>query len=155
MFIRSRLLAPAVLVILAALPASAQTRDTPGRFTMQPIEGGFLRLDTQTGAVSTCRAGSENLVLCQPAQEEQQGLAKEIARLRAENVELKAEVKRLQEIADAQPGPPTAGPPVEKFQLPSEEDVDSALDYLERMFKKFRDRLRNLEEDGKKPGTPL
>ena len=71
MSIRPRLLAPVVLAVLAALPASAQTRDAPGRFTMQPIEGGFLRLDTQTGAVSTCRAGAENLVLCQPAQEEQ------------------------------------------------------------------------------------
>jgi len=155
MFHRTRLLAPVVLVVLATLPASAQPREAPGRFTMQPIEGGFLRLDTQTGAVSTCRAGAGNLVLCQPAQEEQQGLAKEIARLNAENVELKAEVKRLQETAGAQPGPPVAGPPAEKFQLPSEEDVDSALDYLEGMFKKFRDRLRNLEQDGKKPGTPL
>lgn len=152
---KAHLLAPAVLAVLAVLPASAQTRDAPGRFTMQPIEGGFLRLDTQTGAVSTCRAGTGNLVLCQPAQEEQQSLANEIARLRAENVELKAEVKRLQEIAGAQPGPPEAGPPAEKFQLPSEEDVDSALDYLERMFKKFRDRLQNLEKDSKKPGTPL
>lgn len=152
---RTRFLAPAVLAVLAAFPAAAQPRETPGRFTMQPIEGGFLRLDTQTGAVSTCRAGTGNLVLCQPAQEEQQGLAKEIARLRAENVELKAEVKRLEEIAGAQHGPPAAGPPGGKFQLPTEEEVDGALDYLERMIKKFRDRLQNLEEDGKKPGTPL
>ena len=50
---RTRFLVPAVLAVLAAVPASAQTRDAPGRFTMQPIEGGFLRLDTQTGAVST------------------------------------------------------------------------------------------------------
>jgi hypothetical protein len=150
---RFRLLAPAALVVLASLPASAQTRDVPGRYTMQPIEGGFLRLDTQTGAVSTCRAGTGNLVLCQPAQEESQGLAKEIAQLRAENIELKAEVKRLQEIAGIQP--PPIGPPAEKFQLPTEEEVDSALDYVERMFKKFRDRLQNLEKDEKKPGTPL
>ena len=151
---RFRLLAPAALAVLASLPASAQTRDVPGRYTMQPIEGGFLRLDTQTGAVSTCRTGTGNLVLCQPAQEESQGLAKEIAQLRAENIELKAEVKRLQETAGIQP-PPPAGPPAEKFQLPTEEEVDSALDYVERMFKKFRDRLQNLEKDGKKPGTPL
>ncbi len=153
---RTRLLAPAVLVLLATLPASAQTRDAPGRYTMQPIEGGFLRLDTQTGAVSTCRAGTGSLVLCQPAQEESQGLAKELAQLRAENIELKAEVRRLQEIAGVTPRPPVAEPPTnEKFQLPSEEDVDNALDYVERMFKKFRDRLRSLEQDGKKPGTPL
>lgn len=159
MSIRPRLLAPVVLAVLATLPASAQTRDAPGRFTMQPIEGGFLRLDTQTGAVSTCRAGTGNLVLCQPAQEEQQGLAKEIARLRVENDALKAEVKRLEQIAGVQPAPPVTEPPGEKFQLPTEEEVDSALDYVERMFKKFRDRLRNLEQDEKpvekKPGTPL
>jgi hypothetical protein len=152
----TRILATAVLAALAALPASAQSRDVPGRFTMQPIEGGFLRLDTQTGAVSTCRAGAGNVVLCQPAQEENQGLAKEIARLRAENTELKAEVKRLQELAAVIPPPPAAEPPgKEKFQLPTEEDVDHALDYVERMFKKFRERLRNLEEDNKKPGRSL
>ncbi|MBN9260484.1 MAG: hypothetical protein J0I57_19640 [Hyphomicrobium sp.] len=152
----TRLLAPAALAILAVLPASAQTRDVPGRFTMQPIEGGFLRLDTQTGAVSTCRTGSGNLVLCQPAQEESQGLAKEIERLRTENLDLRAEIKRLQTAAvpGAPSQPPVAEPPgKEKFQLPSEEDVDGALDYVERMFKKFRDRLRSLEEDNKKPGT--
>lgn len=156
---RTHLLVPALLAVVATLPASAQTpapaRETPGRFAMQPIDGGFMRLDTQTGAVSVCRPGTGNLVLCQPAQDEQQATAKELGRLRTENTELKAEVKRLQEIAGAQPGPPVTGPPAEKFQLPSEEDVDHALDYLERMFKKFRDRLRNLEEDGKKPGTPL
>ena len=152
--IRTRLLALALFAVFAAPPASAQTGDAPGRFTMQPIEGGFLRLDTQTGAVSTCRAGTGNVVFCQPAQDEKQGLAKEIERLRAENLELRAEVKRLEETAGLAP---PAGPPGEKFQLPSEEDVDSALDYLERMVKKFRDRMRSLEEDTapKKPGTPL
>ena len=28
------------------------------------------------------------------------------------------------------------------MQLPTEEEVDKALDYAERMFKKFRDRLQ-------------
>ncbi|MFN3745708.1 MAG: hypothetical protein ACK4TL_13475 [Hyphomicrobiaceae bacterium] len=154
MTIRTRLLVPAILAGLTVIPAAAQTREAPGRFTMQPVEGGFLRLDTQTGAVSLCRPGTGNLVVCQPAQEEQ-GLAQEIARLRAENLELKAEVKRLKETAGLT-SPDTERPGKEKFQLPSEEDVDSALDYLERMFKKFRDRLRRLDEDGgKKPGTPL
>jgi len=147
------------LALLAAgtLPASAQTSGAPGRFVMQPIEGGFLRLDTQTGAVSTCRAGGGNVVLCQPAQEEQQALAKENERLRSENAALKDQIKQLQTAAGPGVPPPAVVEPPgkEKFQLPSEEDVDSALDYLERMFKKFRDRLRNLEEDSKQTGKPL
>ncbi len=151
---RTRLIASALLVGLATIPAAAQMRDaprdTPGRFTMQPVDGGFLRLDTQTGAVAMCRPGAGGAVTCQTAEGEQT-LAAEVARLRAENVALRAEVKRLQEIAGVTPPP---GPPAEKFQLPSEQDVDQALDYVERMYKKFRDRLQNLDKDTK-PGTPL
>lgn len=157
--IRSRLLASALLAALATIPAAAQTRDAPrdapGRYTMQPVDGGFLRLDTQTGAVAMCRPGAGGAVTCQPADGEQT-LAAEVARLRAENIELKAEIKRLEAIAGVgRPAAPGTEPPAEKFQLPSEQDVDQALDYVERMYKKFRDRLRNLESDTRKPGTPL
>jgi hypothetical protein len=152
---RTRLLASALLVGVATIPAAAQMRDAPGRFSMQPVDGGFLRLDTQTGAVAMCRPGAGGAVVCQPSDGEQT-LAAEVARLRAENVALRAEVKRLQDVAGINPpvGPPV-GPPAEKFQLPSEQDVDQALDYVERMYKKFRDRLRNLESESRKPGTPL
>ncbi len=81
---------------------------------------------------------------------------RELARLRAENTDLKAEVKRLEEVAglSGRGGPQLNSQPPEKLQLPTEQDVDQALDYVERMYKKFRDRLRNLESSGK-PGTPL
>lgn len=149
---RTRLLAPAALATLAALsiiPASAQTREAPGRYTMQPVEGGFLRLDTQTGAVAMCRPGASG-VACQPSQDDA-GLAKEIARLQAENIGLKAEIRRLEEIA----GPAAVPKKDEKLQLPTEQEVDQALDYVERMYKKFRDRLQNLDSGAPKPGTPL
>ncbi len=153
---RTRILASALLVALATIPAAAQTRDAaPGRFSMQPVDGGFLRLDTQTGAVSMCRPGAGGAVACLPAEGEQRTtLADELARLRAENTALKAEVKRLETIAGTgRPMAPSTEPP-EKFQLPSEQDVDQALDYVERMYKKFRDRLQNLDKPSK-PGTPL
>ena len=85
-------------------------------------------------------------------------LAAEVERLRAENVALRAEVKRLEMIAGVdRPMAPSTEPPADKFQLPSEQDVDQALDYVERMYKKFRDRLQSLDKDTKpaKPGTPL
>ena len=152
---RIRIAAPALLALAMTLPAAAQVREAPGRYTMQPVDGGFLRLDTQTGAVTMCRPGAGGTVSCQPSQGDQ-GLPGEVARLQAENIELKAEVKRLEAIAGlgARGGPQLNSQPPEKLQLPTEQDVDQALDYVERMYKKFRDRLRNLEGSGK-PGTPL
>ncbi len=159
----NRIAVPALLALAmtlpgATLPAAAQVRETPGRYTMQPVDGGFLRLDTQTGAVSMCRPGAGGTVTCQPSQSDQgiQGLPSEIARLRAENSELKAEVKRLQEIAGlgGRGEPQLNTQPPEKLQLPTEQEVDQALDYVERMYKKFRDRLRNLDSSSK-PGTQL
>jgi len=153
---RIRVAAPALLALAMTIPAAAQVRETPGRYTMQPVDGGFLRLDTQTGAVAMCRPGSGGTVDCKPAEAKESGLLGELARLRAENTELKAEVKRLEEVAglSGRGGPQLNSQPPEKLQLPTEQDVDQALDYVERMYKKFRDRLRNLESSGK-PGTPL
>lgn len=152
---RIRMAAPALLALAMTLPAAAQVREVPGRYTMQPVEGGFLRLDTQTGAVAMCRPGAGGSVSCQPSQADQ-GIPSDVARLRAENLELKAEVKRLEEIAglSGRGGPQLNAQPPEKLHLPTEQDVDQALDYVERMYKKFRDRLRNLEGSGKS-GTPL
>ena len=43
----------------AATPQSSTSPDSarPGRYTMVPAEGGFVRLDTETGTVSHCRRG--------------------------------------------------------------------------------------------------
>jgi hypothetical protein len=34
------------------------------------------------------------------------------------------------------------------LQLPSEEEVDRALGYMQRLMRKFRDKMRELESDG-------
>ncbi len=39
-------------------PASGST-ERPGRYTMVPAEGGFVRLDTETGTVSHCRRDAD------------------------------------------------------------------------------------------------
>ncbi len=52
----SLLLAPLAALAEDQAPA-APARDTPGpgRFTMVPADGGFVRLDTETGQVAQCR----------------------------------------------------------------------------------------------------
>jgi hypothetical protein len=133
----------------ASPPTASDSRS--GRFVMQPIEGGFLRLDTATGDMSLCATAGLTFE-CKPVKDDRD-LQAEIARLSDENKELKAEIKRLDELLalnSKQGSKP-------KLELPSEADVDQALSYLERMFKKFRDKMKELEapSDGTGKGTPL
>jgi hypothetical protein len=100
-----------------AVPASAQEK--PGRYTMTPTDGGFVRLDTETGAVSFC-SRKDTQWFCEPAND--------IARNQA---------------AQAKP----------QVQLPSEQEIDRAIDELERLFKKYRERLREFDRSIASP-TP-
>ena len=140
----------------AALASAPSETERPGRYTMQPIEGGFLRMDTATGDVSLCaRVGPT--AACEPVKDDRD-LQKELARLTSENKALKADIMRLEELLDLRgktDSPPSDRPASRgpKLGLPSEEDVDKALGYLERMFKKFRDKLNDLE--GSRKGTQL
>ena len=78
-----------VLCPVAADRSSAQSApDTEnGRYTLSPVAGDFLRLDTRTGIVSTC----SNKIgwVCSVAPDERSALDSEIGRLQAENQKLK------------------------------------------------------------------
>jgi hypothetical protein len=153
--------------IASAGVAAAQER--PGRYTMSPIEGGaFVRLDTETGAMSVCRRSGEAWD-CQAMADSSRPLQEETDRLKAQNKELQAEVKRLEEtlgLGDRKSGEgeqkraerpggerPGGDRPGGQFRMPSEDDIDKAIDYVERMFKKFRDKLKDLEGSEKRGPT--
>lgn len=117
-----------------------------------------MRLDTDTGAMSLCAkkdAGDQpETWSCVAMDDSQRDLRAEVDRLKAENSELKAEVRRLEDTFvdgkrdgagrdSQQSGPPGGLPPM---KLPSEEEVDKAIDYLEGMIRKFRDRFEEFGE---------
>lgn len=149
----------AALVVLALAAGGAEAQDSSGRYTMSPTDDGFIRLDTQTGAMSLCsRKGGDWACEALPGGQEPAG--RELDRLRAENEDLKDQVARLEEslgIDDPnKPGavsPPSAVPG-KKLELPSEEDIDKALDYLESVYRKFRERIKKFEEE-ESGGTAL
>jgi hypothetical protein len=133
--------------------AAAETSDEPsGRYTMSPVNGGFLRLDKQTGAVAMCaRSGGD--WACKPVEDRTAPAApNELSKLEDENKALKERVKSLEESLEsgkpppASEGPFAAGPPGGKAQLPTEEEVDQALDYLEHVYKKVRERIKDLDK---------
>jgi hypothetical protein len=147
--------------------------DRPGRYTMTPTDGGILKLDTVTGAVSLCTRGAAGAAgdwACQPTKDGEQTLRREIDGLKGEIQVLKEQLTRTEELAGIgdpsksdgpRPGTQTDGPrpggtgPQAKVQLPTEKDIDQAFDYFEGMVKKLRERMNKLEGDEKKKGTPL
>jgi hypothetical protein len=144
---RSKIACGATLIALAlASTAVADTLDnSSGRFTMAPVEGGFLRLDKQTGAVAMCSA-TGTAWACAPVEDRTNAAAapNDLSRLEQENRDLKDRLKALEDNAEAKP--PFDGPPGGKAQLPTEEEVDQALDYLERVYKKVRERIKDLDK---------
>lgn len=138
--------------LTATLPVSAA--ETPGRFTMSPTEGGFVRLDTQSGAMALCTRKDADWS-CSDMPESADASRKRIEALESENKMLKDEMKRMDDVlGHGSSGSEPAAP--KSFSLPDEKDVDKAFDYLEAIIKKFRERAKKLEEqEGGAPGTPL
>jgi hypothetical protein len=135
-------------IALALLIGAAPDADQAGgRYRMTPAEGGaFLRLDTQTGAMSVCQR-KDGRWACEAVPDERRALETEIDRL-------KSEVKRLEELlALPDPGTPDgkraqrSGP---KLSLPSEEDLDRAMDYAQRMMRKFKERMREFRDSDRR-----
>jgi hypothetical protein len=81
---------------LAAMTVTAQEAEAPGvRFTLSTSEeGGFIRLDTLTGAVSHCYE-SGGRWRCEPAGEAPAPDAQAIARIEARLIEMKEEIAAL------------------------------------------------------------
>ncbi len=134
-FVAGVVLAPATVWAQSPLPAGSA-----GRFTMNPVDGGVLRLDTETGALSMCKQVSGSWT-CTMLPDDRTAVDAELARLKRENEDMKASVKRLEELA----GLPDDGKRG-KAQLPTEEDIDKAMNYVQRMLKKFKEKLKELED---------
>jgi hypothetical protein len=104
---------------------------------MTPAEGGFLRLDTETGSVSFCSV-KDGQSMCRAGVDEIAGLEAEVARLRQENAELKSKLS----------GAPAAQPK-DSSGLPSEEEFDRTLSYAERFLRRIMKILREEAPDNK------
>ncbi len=131
------LILPAALAAQVALAQTAtpppQASDAPAvidRFSMTPAQGGFLRLDKQTGAVSFCTVEAGQSA-CRAGSDERASLEKEIADLRRENAELKTGLERGASPSGVSP-------------LPKEEEFERALNFVERFFRRM---MRILKEE--------
>jgi uncharacterized protein (UPF0335 family) len=155
----------AVALLTAAAAQALAAGEEAGRYTMTPVEGGFARLDRETGAMSIC-TGKEGDWVCKPVAEKQQEMQRRIEQLESENKTLKTEAKPAEPPlsspegapmpGDALPGDTVPPAPPGNLDMPTEKDVDKLFDYVEGMVKKFKERIDRLEKEAKKKEeTPL
>ncbi len=166
-FNRAHLALLAIIVPLSApltgsvLAQSTMPPQTSGRFTMHPANGGMLRLDTETGTMSMCKAQADGQWSCQSLPDERAALDKEIGRLAQENKDLQGSVKRLEDLAGIPSDKPRSDRRAEAphfpspDKLPTPDDVDKAMTYLQSMLKKFKEKLRDFEDLERKPTQRL
>jgi hypothetical protein len=134
----------AVLATAFAALASAETpppivAPEGERFALTPAEGGYVRLNKETGALSYCSV-KDGVTVCRLGAEERAAFEAEIERLRKENAALKAR-------AEAAPAPPTTRPNA----APTEEEFERALSFTER----FLRRIMRLFREETSPGGAL
>ena len=113
-------------------PGSKLVPDANGRYALAPIDGGVLKLDTRTGAVTECRRTADALN-CALAQDERQTMQDEIDRLARDNAELRGKLDGASISGAVKPTP----------ALPSDEDVERALSLMERFLRRFEDIIDN------------
>jgi hypothetical protein len=139
-------------------PAFAETMpDTEnGRYALSQTADGVIRLDTRTGAVSSCN-NSPSGWACYVVPDERKAMDEEVGRLQAENEKLKAELASREPAAkvdealpksDKRAAPKTAeGDRKIEIPLPSDQDVDRVMSFLERAWRKLIDMANRVQKD--------
>ncbi|MER8381141.1 hypothetical protein NKH70_16825 [Mesorhizobium sp. M0991] len=134
-------LIPAALVSLVAASAFSEEAD---RYRLEKSANGYVRMDTQTGAMSLCEERSGQLV-CKTAADERAAFQDQVDRLQNSVKALDERVAKLENSLAA------------RFEstLPSEEDFNKTMGYMERFLRSFMDIVKDMDkdEDGAKPNS--
>ena len=132
--------AAATAAILLASPAAlAQNADTDQRYTIERTDDGFIRMDQQTGQMSVCMFAGNQLV-CAMAADDRVAYDTDIQALEERVAALEA---RLGSGEAADGG------------LPSEDEFEQTLSYMERFMKRFMGVVEDFAKDEPAPQEPL
>jgi hypothetical protein len=142
---------------LASAAADSGPDTENGRYTLSQSADGFIRLDTRTGAVSTC-SNNGNGWACYAVPDERKAMDNEIGRLQTENEKLKAQLASREPAAsgkteealpksDKQVTPKTESERGIEIPLPSDADVDRVMSFLERAWRRLVDMANRVQRD--------
>lgn len=162
-----------VIVLAICLAGAGQALAGPmpetenGRYALSPAGDGVLRLDTRTGAVSTCNNSGAGWA-CYTVPDERAAMDSEIGRLQSDIVRLQAENERLKSqlaareaaapdkieeplpksdsLKPAEPKAAEGGRRIE-IPLPSDRDMDRMMSFLERAWRRLMEMANRVQRD--------
>ena len=137
MALRKTMLSLAALSL--PITAAVAQEANPDRYSLERSEGGFVRLDRQTGAVTLCTEADGTLT-CRMAADERAAYDADLARL-----EKRVEALENQ-IAGATPG--------KSSDMPSDAEIDRSIGIMERFMRAFFNLVQKFqgEEQRSEPG---
>ncbi len=118
--------------VLAGAAIAAETE----RYRLERSDSGYVRMDTQTGEMSICEERGGQLV-CRVAADERSAFQTDVDRLEATVKALESRVSALEN---------SLAQRLEK-SLPSEEDFERTMSYMERFFRGFLGIVKEFEEE--------
>jgi hypothetical protein len=145
---------------IGAATAQSMPDTENGRYVLSPVADGVIRLDTRSGAVSTC-SNNDNGWACYATPDERAALDAEIGRLQADNEKLKAELAAREPTVTGKideplpktdslkkPEPKVAeGERKIEIPLPSDRDMDRVMSFLEQAWRRLVEMANRMQKD--------
>jgi hypothetical protein len=152
--------AVAIVFFIGSAAVQSMPDAENGRYVLSPIPDGVIRLDTRTGAVSTCTDSGAGWA-CYAVPDERAALDAEIGRLQADNDRLKAQFDRREptvsgKIDEPMPKADSMKPPESKLAeggrkieipLPSDHDMDRMMSFLQQAWQRLVDLANRMQKD--------
>jgi hypothetical protein len=145
---------------IGAATAQSMPDTENGRYVLSPVADGVIRLDTRSGAVSTC-SNNDNGWACYATPDERAALDAEIGRLQADNEKLKAQLAAREPTVTGKideplpktdslkkPEPKVAdGERKIEIPLPSDRDMDRVMSFLEQAWRRLVEMANRMQKD--------
>lgn len=121
------------MALAVAVGGGAAAGDTD-RFALEKTADGYVRMDKSSGAMSLCREEQGQLV-CKAASDHRPASSDDVTALTQRVESLEKQVAALQAGKQGEAG------------LPSDEEFEKAMGFMERFFKRFMDMVRSFESE--------
>ncbi|MBA8877176.1 hypothetical protein [Phyllobacterium myrsinacearum] len=136
---RTRTLLSTVIAVpfLAIATFNGAFAEETTSYSLEKTESGYVRMNNKTGEMSICQEKSGQLI-CKLAAEERKAYEEDMADLKTRVAKLEDTVASMGKI-----------PPVVRDALPSDEEFEKGLSYMEKFMRRFMGIAKEFENDDK------